>query len=76
MLYVSKPTSGGNGGIKIKEEQPMSEPKIVFKSDIPEEALDSLAMLFIEEIDKLLESEEGRAEFEKWMREHYKSNNQ
>ncbi len=47
----------------------MSDPKIVFKSDVPEEALDSLAVLFIEEINKLLESEEGKAEFEKWMQE-------
>lgn len=50
----------------------MSDPKIVFKSEVPEEALDSLAMLFIEEIDKLLESEEGKAEFKKWMHEHSK----
>ena len=53
----------------------MSDPKIVFKSDVPEEALDSLAMLFIEEINKLLESEEGKAEFGKWMQElSYKNN--
>lgn len=45
----------------------MSDPKIVFKSEVSQEALDSLAMLFIEEIDKLLESEEGKAEFEKWI---------
>ena len=32
----------------------MSNPKIIFKSDIPEEALNSMAMLFIEEIEKLL----------------------
>lgn len=48
----------------------MNTPKIVFKSDIPEEALNSLAAVFIEEIEKLLETEEGKAEFEKWMREH------
>lgn len=53
----------------------MSDPKIVFKSDVPEEALDSLAMLFIEEINKLLESEEGKAEFEKWMKENLINNN-
>lgn len=47
----------------------MSDPKIVFKSDVPEDALNSLAMLFVEEIDKLLESEEGKAEFEKWTQE-------
>ncbi len=50
----------------------MSDPKIVFKSEVPEEALDSLAMLFVEEINKLLESEEGKAEFEKWMQENSK----
>ena len=44
--------------------------KIVFKSDIPEEALNSIAMMYIEEIEKILETEEGRAEFEKWMKEH------
>ena len=48
----------------------MNTPKIVFKSDIPEDALNSLAALFIEEIEKLLETEEGKAEFEKYMKEH------
>lgn len=48
----------------------MSNSKIIFKSDIPEEALNSMAMLFIEEIEKLLETEEGKAEFEKFMKEH------
>ena len=48
----------------------MNNPKIVFKSDVPEEALNSLAALFIEEIEKLLETEEGNAEFEKFMKEH------
>ena len=46
----------------------MNTPKIVFKSDVPEEALNSLAAVFIEEIEKLLETEEGKAEFEKFMR--------
>ncbi len=50
----------------------MSDTKIVFKSDVPEDALNSLAMLFVEEIYRLWESEEGRAEFEKWMHEHSK----
>lgn len=50
----------------------MSDPKIVLKSDVPEDALNSLAMLLVEEIDKLLESEEGRTEFEKWIHEHSK----
>lgn len=44
--------------------------KIAFISDIPEEALNSIAMMYIEEIEKILETEEGRAEFEKWMEEH------
>ena len=48
----------------------MSNPKIIFKSDIHEEALNSMVMLFIEEIEKLLETEEGKAEFEKFMKEH------
>ncbi len=47
----------------------MNTPKIVFKSDIPEEALNSLGAVFIEEIEKLLETGEGKAEFEKWMKE-------
>ena len=49
-------------------------PKIVFKSDIPEEALNSMAMMYIDEIEKILETEEGRAEFEKWMKEHSNGN--
>ena len=48
----------------------MNTPKIVFKSDIPEDALNSLAAVFIEQIEKLLETEEGKAEFEKFMTEH------
>ena len=48
----------------------MNTPKIVFKSDIPEDALNALATVFIEEIEKLLETEEGKAEFEKFMKEH------
>ena len=47
----------------------INNPKIVFKSDVPEEALNSLAAVFIEEIEKLLETEEGKAEFEKYMKE-------
>ena len=47
----------------------MSDPKIVFKSDVPEEALISLAMFMMEEMEKLFESEIGKEEFEKWMRE-------
>ncbi len=47
----------------------MSDPKIVFKSDIPEDALNSLAMLMLETMDKLFESEVGKEEFERWMRE-------
>ena len=52
----------------------INNPKIVFKSDVPEEALNSMAMLFIEEIEKLLETEEGKAEFEKFMKEHSDEN--
>ena len=52
----------------------MNNPKIVFKSDVPEEALNSLAALFIEEIEKLLETEEGKAKFEKFMKEHSDKN--
>lgn len=60
--------------IHTKEELPVNTPKIVFKSDIPEEALNSLAALFIEEIEKILKSEEGKAGFEKWMKEHTEEN--
>ncbi len=52
----------------------INNPKIVFKSDVPEEALNSLAAVFIEEIEKLLETEEGKAEFEKFMKEHSDEN--
>lgn len=52
----------------------INNPKIVFKSDVPEEALNSLAALFIEEIEKLLETEEGKAELEKFMKEHSDGN--
>ena len=48
----------------------MNTPKIVFKSDIPEDALNSLAYVFIEQIEKMLETEEGKAELEKFMKEH------
>ena len=60
--------------IHKKEVSPMNTPKIVFKSDVPEEALNSLAAVFIEEIEKLLETEEGKAEFEKFMKEHAEGN--
>ena len=52
----------------------MSDPKIVFKSDVPEEALNALAAVFIEEIEKLLETKEGKAEFERFMKEHSDEN--
>jgi len=52
----------------------INNPKIVFKSDIPEDALNSLANVFIEQIEKLLETEEGKAEFEKFMKEHSDKN--
>ena len=52
----------------------INNPKIVFKSDVPEEALNSLAAVFIEQTEKLVETEEGKAEFEKFMREHSDKN--
>ena len=52
----------------------MNTPKIVFKSDIPEDALNALAAVFIEQIEKLLETEEGKTEFEKFMKEHPDNN--
>ena len=47
----------------------MSDPKIVFKSDVPEEALVSLAMFMMEEMGRFLESDIGKEEFERLMRE-------
>ena len=55
--------------IKIKEVQLMSDPKIVFKSDVPEEALVSLAMFMMEEMERFIESDIGKEEFERLMRE-------
>ena len=52
----------------------MNTPKIVFKSDVPEEALNALAAVFVEQIEKLLETEEGKAEFEKFMKERSDEN--
>ena len=74
MMNFRLPTSGRNGGNEIQEVSLINNPKIVFKSDVPEEALNSLAALFIEEIEKLLETEEGKAEFEKFMKEHSDKN--
>ena len=47
----------------------MSDPKIVFKSDVPEDALISLAMFMMEEMERFLESDIGKEEFERLMRE-------
>ena len=47
----------------------MSDPKIVFKSDVPEEALISLAMFMMEEMERFIESDIGKEEFERLMRE-------
>ena len=47
----------------------MSDPKIVFKSDVPEEALISLAMFMMEEMERFIKSDIGKEEFERWMRE-------
>ena len=52
----------------------MNIPKIIFKSEIPEDALNYLAAVFIEQIEKLLETEEGKAEFQKFMKEHSDEN--
>ena len=73
-MNLNLPASGKNGGNKIQEVSLIDNPKIVFKSDIPEDALNSLAAVFIEEIEKLLETEEGKAEFEKFMKEHSDEN--
>ena len=70
MMNENMLASGKKGGNWPQEVSLINKPKIIFKSDIPEEALNSLAMMFVEEIEKLLETEEGRAEFEKWMLEH------
>ena len=75
-MNLNLPASGRNGGIKIQEVSRIDNPKIVFKSDVPEEDLNALAAVFIEEIEKLLETEEGKAEFEKWMQEHSDGNDQ
>ena len=47
----------------------MSDPKIVFKSDVPEEALISFAMFMMEEMERFIESDIGKEEFERLMRE-------
>ena len=46
----------------------MSDPKIVFKSGVPEDALNSLAMFMMEEMERFLESDIGKEEFERLMR--------
>ena len=74
MMNLNLPASGRNGGNEIQEVSLINNPKIVFKSDIPEDALNALAAVFIEEIEKLLETEEGKAEFEKFMKEHSDEN--
>ena len=53
----------------FKGVQLMSNPKIVFKSDVPEDALNSLAMFMMEEMERFLESDIGKEEFERLMRE-------
>ena len=70
MMYFRLPASGRNGGKKKYEVSLIKNPKIVFKSDVPEEALNSLAIVFIEVIEKMLETEEGKAELDKFMTEH------
>ena len=70
MKNITSLASDSKGGNGIQEVSLINNPKIVFKSDVPEEALNSMAMLFIEEIEKLLETEDGKAKFEKFMQEH------
>ena len=70
MMNYRLPASGRSGGKKKQEVSLINNPKIVFKSDVPEEALNSLATVFIEVIEKMLETEEGKAELEKFMTEH------
>lgn len=55
--------------MRFKEVKVMSDPKIVFKSDVPEEALSSLAMFIMEEMERFIESDIGKEEFERLMRE-------
>jgi hypothetical protein len=55
--------------MRFKEVQLMSDPKIVFKSDVPEEALVSLAMFMMKEMERFIESDIGKEEFERLMRE-------
>ena len=55
--------------MRFKEVQLLSNPKIVFKSDVPEEALISLAMFMMEEMERFIESDIGKEEFERLMRE-------
>ena len=74
MMNFRLPASGRSGGNEIQEVSLINNPKIVFKSDVPEEALNSLAAVFIEQIEKLLETEEGKDEFEKFMKEHSDKN--
>ena len=74
MKNITSLASDSKGGNEIQEVSLINNPKIVFKSDVPEEALNSLAALFIEEIEKLLETEEGKAEFEKFMKEQSDKN--
>lgn len=47
----------------------MRDFKIDFKSDLPEEALNSLAMFAIEEMERFIESDIGKEEFERYLRE-------
>jgi len=55
--------------MRFKEVKTMSDPKIVFKSEVPEEALVSLAMFMMEEMERFMERDIGKEEFEKWIRE-------
>ena len=45
------------------------EVKIIFKSHMPEDEIESLAKCFLPDILDFFESEEGRQEFEQWKKE-------
>ena len=49
-----------------------SEVKIIFKSHIPEDEIETLAKCFLPDILDFFESEEGRQEFEQWKMEQLK----
>ena len=70
VLRVQKNIRDDNSALVLMLPYPTAEyPKIVFKSDVPEEALISLAMFMMEEMERFVESELGKEEFERLMQE-------